>query len=69
MSYSHTGAPTEFNGTNPITGGDSGEYNLPWAFAHVPSTARASRATFRPSIFAELREEMILTQQLQSPRT
>jgi hypothetical protein len=29
MSYSHTGPPTEFNGTNPITGGDSGEYTLP----------------------------------------
>ena len=25
MSYSHIGAPTEFNGTDPNTGGNSGE--------------------------------------------
>jgi hypothetical protein len=26
MSYSHLGAPTEFNGTNPDTGGDSSKF-------------------------------------------
>jgi hypothetical protein len=28
MSYSWVGPPTEFNGTNEITGGDSGTYRL-----------------------------------------
>lgn len=26
MSYAWTGAPAVFNGTDPITGGDSGKY-------------------------------------------
>lgn len=34
MSYAHTGAPTEFNGTNPLTGGDSRTENLNQWFTH-----------------------------------
>ncbi|KAF1916310.1 hypothetical protein BDU57DRAFT_516333 [Ampelomyces quisqualis] len=37
MSYTFTGAPTEFNGTDPITGGDSGAYTLSLSHAHVPA--------------------------------
>ena len=46
MSYSWTGPPAQFNGTDDITGGDSGESNFPCHFAHVPSNTPASCATY-----------------------
>jgi hypothetical protein len=47
MSYSFTGPPTEFNGTNPITGGDSGEYIFIYVLVdlHVQSATLVLRAT------------------------
>jgi hypothetical protein len=42
MSYSWIGPPTVFNGTNEITGGDSGEYNsmYPLVYTRHPHLAR-----------------------------
>ena len=42
-SYSWIGAPTAFNGTNPLSGGDSGQstFNLHTPFAQDPSTPPA----------------------------
>ena len=45
MSYSWVGPPAQFNGTDDITGGDSGEYKPQSTIAHVPSATSASCAT------------------------
>lgn len=47
MSYTFTGPPTTFNGTNPITGGDSGEYIYTHTLvdSHVQSATLVPRAT------------------------
>lgn len=46
MSYSWTGPPTEFNGTNEITGGDSGTYTLMY---HCARAERNTRFFAQPS--------------------
>jgi hypothetical protein len=43
MSYPWIGPPAQFNGTDDITGGDSGEYKSPCTTAHVPSATRILR--------------------------
>lgn len=47
MSYSFVGAPAEFNGTDAITGGDSGMFIFPQHRAHVHRRYLALCAIFQ----------------------
>jgi hypothetical protein len=62
MSYSWTGPPTQFNGTDAITGGDSGKFNIQYLFAHVPSITPVAARRMESNINHRPCQNIMLTQ-------